>query len=134
MSLINLPATILDSAGVAVPDNFMGKSLTGLLENNGNKNVEWEDEIYTQISESKTARSIRTPKWKYAVASDENPWLTGEAAEYYEEFLYDLENDPHEQNNLVKDKNLEAERENLSQIMIKHMNRAGEKTPVIRQM
>jgi len=126
-SLIDLPATILDVAGVEIPDYFMGKSLLNIL----NQDAEWENEIFTQISEDKLARCIRTPKWKYSVMSPENPWTNAAADLYYEDFLYDLENDPYEQNNLIKAIELEEERKKLSQILIKHMNRAGEKTPVI---
>ncbi|MCL2816754.1 MAG: sulfatase-like hydrolase/transferase, partial [Oscillospiraceae bacterium] len=127
VSLIDLPATILDSAGVSVPNDFMGKSLVNILDGD----FEWENEIYTQISENKIARSIRTAKWKYAVMSPENPWAASGADKYYEEFLYDLENDPYEENNLIKNNKFDEERKALSKILIKHMNRAGEKTPVI---
>ncbi|MCL2774583.1 MAG: sulfatase-like hydrolase/transferase [Oscillospiraceae bacterium] len=129
VSLMDLPPTILDVAGVNIPEDFMGKSLLNLL--NSDEPQEWEDEIFTQISESQVARCIRTPKWKYSVSSPENPWTTAGADTYYEEFLYDLESDPNEQKNLIAAWEFEDERKNLSQILIKHMNRAGEKTPVI---
>jgi uncharacterized sulfatase len=126
-SLIDLPATILDVAGVEIPDNFMGKSLVNIL----NPNVEWENEVFTQISEDKLARCIRIPNWKYSISSPENPWEFAAADIYYEEFLYDLENDPYERNNLINNVEYEEERQKLSRILIKHMNRAGEKTPFI---
>ena len=129
VSLMDLPSTILDLAGVDVPEDFMGKSLLNLL----NKNCEWkwEEEIFTQISEDKLARCIRTPGWKYSISSPENPWTTATADKYYEEFLYDLKNDPFEQNNLIEVKEYDGKKKEMAQILIKHMNRAGEKTPVI---
>ena len=127
VSLIDLPPTILNLAGVEIPDDFMGKSLVNLL----NKNCEWEEEIYTQISEDKLARCIRTPKWKYSVMSPENSWIVGEADTYYEDFLYDLENDPYEENNLVDAAEFEDKRKEMSRILIKHMNRVGEEAKIL---
>ena len=132
VSLIDLPPTILELAGVDIPADFMGKSLVNALDGKS----EWEEEIYTQISESKLARCIRTQDWKYSIASDENPWTTAETDTYFEDFLYDLKSDPHEQNNLIgsTDEKTKAEKEKLAQILIRHMNRAGEKTPVIENI
>jgi uncharacterized sulfatase len=126
-SLIDLPPTILAAAGVDIPDDFMGRPLADAL----NKDCGWENEIYTQISEDKVARCIRTPKYKYAVMSPENPWQVGEADEYREEFLYDLENDPFEQNNLIKSGEFKSEREELAKILVRHMNRAGEEAKIL---
>jgi uncharacterized sulfatase len=123
-SLIDIAPTVLDIAGVNIPDGFMGKSLVKLMSNT---EQEWENEIYTQISESHLGRSIRTERWKYAVSSPEDSHIKAEADEYFEAFLYDLDNDPYEQNNLVNAVEYESERKKLSEILVKHMNRAGEK-------
>jgi len=128
VSLIDLPATVLELAGLEIPGHFMGRPLTKAIE----PDHIWENEIYTQISESKLARSIRTPKWKYSVMSDESPWAVPAADVYHEDFLYDLENDPHEQNNLVGDAAYKKQRQELARMLVRHMVRAGENVPVIR--
>jgi hypothetical protein len=45
--------------------------------------------------------------------------------------LYDLENDQNEQNNLINAAGYEDVKRDLSRILIKHMNKAGESAPLI---
>ncbi len=53
-----------------------------------------------QISESQTARALRTKRWKYAVSAPEG--IVAAAAETYgETALYDLAHDPYELENLI---------------------------------
>ena len=58
--------------------------------------------MFIQISESQIGRAIRTSRWKYSVcAPGGNAVLENAADCYIEEFLYDLEADPHELCNLI---------------------------------
>ena len=50
---------------------------------------------------------------------------------YIEQYLFDLEADPYEKNNLVNDPKLKDIRAQLAQILCRCMERAGEKTPAI---
>ena len=50
---------------------------------------------------------------------------------YFEDFLYDLEKDPIEKNNLVKDPEYKQVRKELKQMLIKQMTEVGEKKPII---
>jgi hypothetical protein len=50
---------------------------------------------------------------------------------YVEDFLYDLEADPHERNNLVSDPDLPEVRDKLSGTLKSRMREAGEEEPVI---
>ncbi len=99
VSLIDIPPTVLDSAGIKIPDYMEGHSVLPLVKN---EKVEWQDDVYIQISEDKVSRAVRTRRWKYAVTAfgiDGNS--QPDAEEYTEEFLYDLKVDPYEQDNII---------------------------------
>jgi arylsulfatase A-like enzyme len=85
-----------------------------------------------QISESQVGRAIRTQKWKYSVR---DPRAKGGSVassdRYVEDFLYDLESDPHERNNLVGDAALGGVRKQLAARLKRHMAAAGEEEPEI---
>ena len=64
ISILDLNATILDLAGVSIPDYHDGKSIIPLLSLNKEN---WTKEIFVQISESQVARAIRTKRWKLCI-------------------------------------------------------------------
>ena len=128
-NLLDLPPTLLDAAGIPIPEIMQGHSILPLVHH---QQVEWDDEVFIQISESHVGRAIRTKRWKYSVSADS---LGGsdlpDAASYTEEYLYDLDADPYEMNNLV---GLTSHRElsdRLRERLIERMVRAGEARPEI---
>lgn len=123
VSLIDLPPTLLDIAGINIPEAYEGYSLLS-----GKKH----DYVFMQISESQCGRAIRTEKYKYSVRSLGNGFLTHSAKVYYEDYLYDLEADPCEKINLAADERYAAVRASLRSLLIKQMTDIGEKRPVIR--
>ena len=99
MSLIDLPPTLLDAAGIEIPANMQGHSILPLLRS---PNANWPDDMFVQISESEVGRAIRTSRWKYAVtAPEKDGWQDADSDRYVEAFLYDLYADPYELNNLA---------------------------------
>jgi arylsulfatase A-like enzyme len=95
VSLVDMPPTLLDAAGLPVPAEMEGRSLL-----DGRK--DWPDDVFIQISESQVGRAIRTKRWKYGVtAPDRDSWDHRDSPAYTEQYLYDLEYDPHEQTNLI---------------------------------
>lgn len=127
VSLIDLPATLLDIAGIEIPKSYMGKSLVKQLETN-----EERDCVFIQISESQCGRAVRTKKYKYSVrTAAPTGYAHHSALVYFEDYLYDLEKDPIEKNNLVKDPNYKQVRKQLKEMLIREMVNAGEKKPVI---
>jgi len=115
VSTVDIPATILDLAGIPIPENFRGNSLAKLYQG---RSESWKEEIFIQISESQVGRALRTDKWKYSVKA---PYRLGvfhkNSALYMEEFLYDLEKDPYERHNLVKDPSHASLRKELAQTL-----------------
>lgn len=101
-SLLDVTATLLDVAGIGIPDGVHGESLLPVAHG-----AELEtDDVFIQISESHIGRALRTDRWKYAVAAPStNGWRSGSgdsaSEKYVERNLYDLARDPHERVNLV---------------------------------
>jgi uncharacterized sulfatase len=125
VSLIDLPATVLATAGLDVPPSMQGRPLQTLLTGD---DANWPEEIFVQISEAETGRAIRSRRWKYSVhVPEDTEWNSHATAEVYtESFLYDLEADPHERNNLVADPGHLAVRAELAQRLRQRMKQAGE--------
>jgi arylsulfatase A-like enzyme len=133
VSLIDLPATLLDAAGIDVPDEMEGRSILPLVQRTSK---EWRDDMFVQMSEAQTGRAIRTHRWKYSVRSletgdDGQPVLASCADTYTEEFLYDLLADPWELTNLIGGDAYAEVTADLRQRLIKRMTDAGEKAPKI---
>lgn len=129
VSLIDLPPTLLDAAGIAIPPAMQGRSILPLL---GGRSPAWPQEVFVQISESQVGRAIRTHRWKYGVtAPDKQGWKDTCSDQYVEQYLYDLEADPAELNNLVGAKTHVGVRQDLQRRLMARMVQAGEARPVI---
>ena len=128
VSLIDIPATLLDCAGIDIPKDFQGNSLKKLASGECDN---WAEEVFIQISESQVGRCIRTKDWKYSVRADAEGWRESCADIYFEDFLYDLNSDPHEKINLVESPEYLDIRASLSEILKQYMKKAGENIPEI---
>ncbi len=77
-------------------------------------------------------RAIRTQKWKYGVvAPDKDPWKDATADRYVETYLYDLESDPYELNNLAGRKSHREIAKRLKRQLLRRMKEAGEPSAAI---
>lgn len=101
VSTESLPKTILALAGVDVGDQMIGENLLDVVEGT---DAQRPNEIYAQISESRVGRVVRTAGYKYAIyAPGVNGGVAPGAERYADDFLYDLQKDPNELNNLIHD-------------------------------
>jgi len=128
VSLIDLPPTILTAAGIVPPDHMRGRALQPLASGTAE---DWPEEVFVQISESQCGRAIRTKKWKYSVRAPHKGGSDPGSDLYVEDFLYDLENDPHERNNLVRSAEHSEVRKMLAEVLKHRMAEAGEEVPDI---
>ena len=130
-TLLELPPTLLASAGIPVPASFDAAPLQPLLETRPARRP--ERDAYVQITNGKrVGRALRTRRWKYAV------WQTADAASadgtassYTETELYDLAHDPYELCNRIEDGDLAETRRELRERLLARLREAGEPEPAI---
>lgn len=127
VSLIDLPPTMLDFADIYIPSFFSGISILE-QEEKGTK----RDNVFIQISESQVGRAIRTEKYKYSVRAFKSGFICKDSKVYFEDYLYDLDNDPDEKMNLVNDKNFKEIRKTLAKQLSDEMEKAWELKPKIK--
>jgi len=129
VSLIDTPPTVLAAGGVEPPPAMRGRALQQIVDG---APEDWRKEVFIQISESHVGRAIRTARWKYSVRSpDRQGGRHGDSERYVEDFLYDLDADPHERNNLVKDPTFADVRAELCARLKARMVDADELEPII---
>ncbi len=127
--IIDLAPTILRAAGVASPACYRGSALADRLDGAAPK----KDAVFAQISESETCRCVRTARWKYGVSggSSMDALTKPDADVYYETYLYDLEADPAELNNLAEDARFASARAELRERLLGWIRSVECKTPRI---
>lgn len=123
VSLIDIPPTILDIAQIDIPEYYMGKSLI---------RDEERECAFIQISESQIGRAIRTKKYLYSVRAIGDGYTRKAASTYYEDYLYDLEKDKKQKENLIKSPQYAEVRVQLREMLTDEMVKAGEIKPIIR--
>lgn len=126
VSLIDLPPTLLDIAGIPIPQSFSGKSIVPMLSGDAER-----DCVFIQISESQCGRAVRTKQYKYSVRAVGSGVTRYKAKIYFEDYLYDLEKDPCEKVNLIRNKAYKDVRESMQALLKREMQKAGEETPII---
>jgi arylsulfatase A-like enzyme len=133
VSLVDLPPTLLDAAGLPVPEEMQGRSILPLLGGPQQVGIDsWPQEVFVQISEAEVGRAVRTRRWKYGVAAPESdPWEEAGSDRYVEAYLYDLLADPYELNNLVGMESHVRVSKVMRERLLRSMAEAGEEEPEI---
>ena len=129
VSLVDLPPTLLDSAGIPVPEEMEGRSILPLTrgERDG-----WPEEAFIQISEAQVGRAVRTQRWKYCVDAPGEPGGARPGSErYVEQYLYDLEADRYELTNLIGFESHRGVADAMQKRLVRRMVMAGEPEPKV---
>jgi arylsulfatase A-like enzyme len=96
---VDIAPTFLDIAGIAKPKNMQGNSFAPLLKG---ENIPWRNRVFYEYyweaayPQTPTIFAIRSDRYKYIY--NHGSWDINE--------LYDLQNDPYEMNNLIRDTTL----------------------------
>jgi arylsulfatase A-like enzyme len=129
VSLVDLPPTLLDAAGLPVPEEMQGRSIMPLLHD---ETADWPEEVFLQISEAQVGRAVRTQRWKYSVVAPDKHGGRDSASDHYvEEFLYDLQADPYELTNLIGFESHQEVAATMRARLLRRMVEAGETEPAI---
>jgi arylsulfatase A-like enzyme len=129
VSLVDLTPTLLDAAGISIPDVMQGSSILPIINK---QETSWAEEVFVQISETNNARAIRTERWKYGVMAPEPSGNDQMGSDVYEEAcLYDLHADPYELHNIIGITAFDAVAADMRQRLISRMEQAGEPAPTI---
>ncbi len=118
VSSLDVMPTILDLAGVPIPNGIEGKSLKPLLTG---KEAHLRDAVFSEACGVAGLgighRMVRTRDWKYML-SDAN-----------DEGLFDLRADPYEMNNLAKDAKAKPQLDSLRKSLAAWMDHIGDGHP-----
>lgn len=108
---------------------MIGENLLDVVQG---KNDNRANEVYSQISESRVGRSIRTEDYMYAVyAPGKNGGEYASADLYADDFLYDLKKDPYELTNLIHDHAYDSVRLKMREKLLAWIEKAEHTRPVI---
>ncbi|MEJ2251945.1 MAG: sulfatase-like hydrolase/transferase [Candidatus Lokiarchaeota archaeon] len=122
IQMIDIAPTILDYFSINIPEYYKGKSLIPLIENQGfdrptliiSETYQKDGKMKRNNQEGFKLISLRTQKWKYI--SDE---------EKDREYLFNLQDDPKEKNNLIHENKSQAEI--FRNILQNHLNEVRKK-------
>jgi arylsulfatase A-like enzyme len=144
-STIDLMPTLLEAAGVPIPDGVEGQSFLSLLtgrESNGAREAVYSEMTYHV--DYLPSRAVRANNWKYIKNYSDNPVGLDECADKewaqrlaespdqpwllprVEEELYDLREDPNEQVNLVSDPDSAQVLAQMRELLREHMDATGD--------
>ncbi len=128
---ISMTPTLLDCAGIDIPESMHGKSLLPLMRDPQARG-EWENQALIQISESMVARAIRTEEWTYCVVDRTLNGGAVASSMHYEEYqMYNNYADPAQLVNLAGRRPFQEDAGRLREQLTRMIVAAGEPQPAI---
>jgi arylsulfatase A-like enzyme len=145
VSLVDVAPSVLSAVGLPVPSSMQGQNFIPLI-NDASARAAWRNEVFIQVSQSETARALRTPEWTYvALAPDTDLERDAGSLNYQDYQLYNNAADPAQIVNLagradspslvhyVGDRSIKEITEQLRERLIARMVEAGEQRPQIKR-
>jgi arylsulfatase A-like enzyme len=142
VSLVDIAPSLLAALGQPVPASMQGNNFFPLL-NDTKAREAWRNEVFIQVSQSETARAIRTPEWTYvALAPDADNRKAG-SMNYRDYQLYNNFADPAQIINLAGrsdipglvhyagERSMREITDGLRERLLARMEEAGEPKPQI---
>lgn len=121
VELIDLLPTLLEQCGIPVPENIQGRSLSGLLNGNSSSH---RDAILVEYADNAEA-AIRTERWKLIYSAGNRHRGDGYARSHSlpgpRTMLFDLIDDPEEQQDLSGEPEHQELIEELLQRLVHHL-------------
>ncbi len=128
---IDMTPTLLDAAGVAVPQSMKGKSLLPLIHD-PQARIDHKNQALIQISESMVGRAIRTGEWTYCVADPDADGHTVSSSMHYQEYqMYNNYGDPAQLVNLAGRQQFKESAVQLREELLNMIVASGEAEPAI---
>ena len=95
VSLVDLFPTLCELSDIPIPEELDGKSLVPLIQN---ENMDWDNAVYSELWRAQNGPSVMVKEGnlKYFRFDNNKGW---------QDQLFDLSNDPHENNNLIDNPN-----------------------------
>jgi arylsulfatase A-like enzyme len=130
VSQVDYMPTLLQAAGLPVPNTVQGHSMLPLLDR---RTEGWRNEIFFQMAEFVTGRGLRTPQYTYAAMAPKQPgWRAVPGADKYVEYiLYDNYADPFQHTNLAGHATHRAIAEELRARLLARITESSGATPTI---
>jgi arylsulfatase A-like enzyme len=111
---MDIASTILDLAGVDVPEHHQGESFVPLLRD---PDADWRDDLMCEFFGLRIAYYQRMLRWRHYK-------YVYNAADWDE--LYDLDADPHEMNNRIDDPALREVADECRQRLLRNIKESGD--------
>jgi arylsulfatase A-like enzyme len=129
VSLVDLPPTLLEAAGIPIPEDMQGRSIAALAHG---RREGWRNEVFIQMREVQLGRALRTERWKYCIWDPGNRTISdAHSQRYTEHHFYDLRSDPAELVNLIGRSDYKKIAAQLRERLAARLEAAGEPRPTI---
>jgi arylsulfatase A-like enzyme len=102
--------TVLELAGVDIPDSVDGRSLLPLLRGNGSAESTWREYMHIEYAAPFAYHALTDGREKYV-------WFAGDGREQ----LFDLENDPCELNDMAGDPDFAEKVSRWRRLMVREL-------------